>query len=94
MHTSHPVRMQGEPELMVKKSDPSKSDTANTESTDGFSPVQLIQDSKAELAKVIWPGRQQLISESLAVIAMATLSATVIYLVNNLFSWLAGKVFV
>ncbi len=78
---------------MVKKSEPVKTDTAAVEST-GLNPVQLIQDSKDELAKVIWPSRQQLISESLAVIAMVTLSATTIYLVNNLFSWAASKVFV
>ncbi len=76
---------------MVKKSEPSKPDLVPTDST-GFNPVQLVQDSKAELAKVIWPNRQQLISESLAVIAMVSLSATVIYLVNNLFSWLANDV--
>jgi preprotein translocase subunit SecE len=63
------------------------------ESGSGFNPVQLVQDSKTELTKVIWPGRQQLISESLAVIAMVSLSATVIYLVNNLFSWAADIVF-
>jgi preprotein translocase subunit SecE len=79
---------------MVKKSEPSQPEPATTDSTTGFNPVQLVQDSKAELAKVIWPSRQQLISESLAVIAMVSLSATVIYLVNNLFSWAASQVFV
>jgi preprotein translocase subunit SecE len=79
---------------MVKKTEPSKTEPAIAESPSGFNPVQLIQDSKAELTKVIWPSRQQLISESLAVIAMVSLSATTIYLVNNLFSWAAGKVFV
>lgn len=79
---------------MVKKPEPVKTDTAAVESKSGLNPVQLIQDSKDELAKVIWPSRQQLISESLAVIAMVTLSATTIYLVNNLFSWAASKVFV
>jgi preprotein translocase subunit SecE len=79
---------------MVKKSEPSQPEPATTDSKTGFSPVQLVQDSKAELAKVIWPSRQQLISESLAVIAMVSLSATVIYLVNNLFSWAASQVFV
>jgi preprotein translocase subunit SecE len=64
------------------------------ESGSGFNPVQLVQDSKAELAKVIWPTRPQLISESLQVIAMVSLSATVIYLVNNLFSWAAEIVFI
>jgi preprotein translocase subunit SecE len=79
---------------MVKKPEPSSTDPAPIESASGFNPVQLVQDSKAELTKVIWPSRQQLISESLAVIAMVSLSATTIYLVNNLFSWAAGKVFV
>jgi preprotein translocase subunit SecE len=79
---------------MVKKTEPLKTDPALAEVKSGFNPVQLIQDSKAELTKVIWPSRQQLISESLAVIAMVSLSATTIYLVNNLFSWAAGKVFV
>ena len=78
---------------MAKKNEPIGTEMASTESVPGFNPVQLIQDSKTELTKVIWPSRQQLISESLAVIAMVTLSATVIYLVNNLFSWGASKVF-
>ena len=79
---------------MVKKTEPPKTSGAIADSGSGFNPVQLVQDSKAELTKVIWPSRQQLISESLAVIAMVSLSATVIYLVNNLFSWAASKVFV
>jgi preprotein translocase subunit SecE len=78
---------------MVKKNELPKTDIATVEPTASFNPVQLVQDSKAELTKVIWPSRQQLISESLAVIAMVTLSATTIYLVNNLFSWAASKVF-
>ena len=86
--------MQGELEHMVKKGEPSKPEAATAEPGTGFNPVQLIQDSKTELTKVIWPSRQQLISESLAVIAMVSLSATVIYLVNNLFSWAASQVFV
>jgi preprotein translocase subunit SecE len=77
---------------MAKKTEPPKVNADVPSSS--FNPIQLVQDSKAELTKVIWPSRQQLISESLAVIAMVSLSATVIYLVNNLFSWAAGKVFV
>jgi preprotein translocase subunit SecE len=78
---------------MVKKTELPKTEQAVVESTPSFNPVQLIQDSKAELSKVIWPDRQKLISESLAVIAMVSLSATTIYLVNNLFSWASGVVF-
>lgn len=53
----------------------------------------FVQETKEELAKVVWPSRQQLISESVAVILMVTLVATIIYLVDNIFSWSAGKVF-
>jgi preprotein translocase subunit SecE len=49
-----------------------------------------VKDKKAEAAV---PSRQQLISESLAVILMVTLSATLIYLVDNFFSWAAKQVF-
>ena len=79
---------------MVKKGEPTKTAEPGTDPSAGFNPAKLFQDSKDELARVVWPNRQQLVSESLAVIAMVTLSATVIYLVNNLFSWAAGKVFV
>ncbi len=53
----------------------------------------FIAETKAELTKVVWPSRQQLISESVAVILMVTLVATVIYLVDNLFSWIAKQPF-
>lgn len=59
----------------------------------GSGPMGFLRESKAELAKVIWPNRQQLISESLAVVLMVSLSAGVIYAVNNLFSWAAGIIF-
>jgi preprotein translocase subunit SecE len=53
----------------------------------------FIQETREELAKIVWPSRQQLISESVAVILMVILVATVIYLVDNVFSWVSGKVF-
>ena len=55
--------------------------------------ANLINDTKEELAKVVWPSRQQLLSESVAVILMVTVVATLIYLFDQLFGWLAGKVF-
>ncbi|MGK7914207.1 MAG: preprotein translocase subunit SecE [Prochloraceae cyanobacterium] len=55
--------------------------------------VQFTDKTKQELDKVVWPSRQQLISESAAVILMVTLVTTVIYLVDNFFTWGAGKVF-
>ncbi len=59
----------------------------------GFNPNSFVQETKEELDKVVWPSRQQLISESVAVILMVTLSATLIYLVDQLFQWAQIKVF-
>ncbi len=67
-------------------------DTDNQNST-GFDVTLYANDTKEELAKVVWPSRQQLISESAAVILMVTLVATVVYVVDNLFVWVSGKVF-
>jgi preprotein translocase subunit SecE len=53
--------------------------------------TSFVQGSKEELDKVVWPSRQQLISESIAVVLMVTLSATLIYLVDNLFRWAAAQ---
>ena len=63
------------------------------ESKEGFSPLVFFQETKQELDKVVWPGREQLISESIAVLLMIILSATIIYLVDEFFSWAAGVVF-
>lgn len=60
----------------------------NQQTTTGF-----FEEIKQELAKVVWPSRQQLVSESVAVLLMVTLVATLIYIVDQLFGWMAGKVF-
>ncbi len=60
---------------------------------DGFDASAFAQGTREELAKVIWPTRQQLISESAAVILMVSLSATLIYLVDKLFGWASRQVF-
>ena len=59
----------------------------------GFNPSVFLQSTKEELDKVVWPSRQQLVSESVAVILMVTLSATIIYLVDNFFGWASKQVF-
>jgi preprotein translocase subunit SecE len=70
-----------------------KDDSAAQESKGGFSPTTFLKGTKEELDKVVWPSRQQLISESLAVILMVSLSAVVIYLVDKLFGWASNQVF-
>jgi preprotein translocase subunit SecE len=79
--------VQGSPAL----SKSSKPDPAEQKS--GFSPVSFFEETKQELSKVVWPSRQQLLSESAAVILMVSLSASVIYLVDQLFSWISRQVF-
>jgi preprotein translocase subunit SecE len=56
--------------------------------TEGFGAATI-----AELRKVVWPSRQQLFSESVAVILMVSLSAAAIASVDRLFSWVARLVF-
>jgi len=53
----------------------------------------FLTGAREELDKVVWPSRQQLISESAAVILMVALSASVIYLVDGFFGWAAKQVF-
>nr|WP_199320947.1 MULTISPECIES: preprotein translocase subunit SecE [Anabaena] len=63
------------------------------ETGNGFSLNNFFQGTKEELEKVVWPSRQQLVSESAAVLLMVTLSASLIYLVDGLFAWAAKQVF-
>ena len=46
-----------------------------------------------ELKLVVWPSRQQLFSESVAVILMVTLSAVSIAAVSRFYGWASTQVF-
>ncbi len=63
----------------------------DSKSSSGLS--KFFQETQEELKKIVWPSRQQLISESAAVISMVILVATLIYFIDKLFAWGAGKVF-
>ncbi len=81
---------------MAKKTDTPEKSASSTpveKSKSGIDVVGFVKDSKDELGKVIWPSRQQLISESLAVVLTVSLSAAVIYGVNNLFAAAAAVIF-
>lgn len=78
---------------MAKKDGVKSENTEAKEKTAEFKLGDFVQETKEELSKVVWPSRQQLISESVAVILMVCLVASVIYLVDNFFSWLAHKPF-
>lgn len=78
---------------MAKKDVVNKEVAEDKNNGEGFKLTEFATETKEELAKVVWPSRQQVLSESVAVILMVTLVATVIYLVDNFFVWGAGKVF-
>nr|WP_308254409.1 preprotein translocase subunit SecE [Geminocystis sp. GBBB08] len=67
--------------------------TPSDSSNNGVNNANFVEETKQELAKVVWPSRQQLLSESVAVILMVALVASLIYLVDKVFGWAAGKVF-
>jgi preprotein translocase subunit SecE len=64
-----------------------------TATSSGSGLVTFLQDVRNELKKVIWPTRQQLISESFAVIVMVVASTLMIYLVDSVFVWLSQRLF-
>jgi len=76
-----------------KKESKGKRETASAQSSSGLDVVAFLKGTKEELAKVVWPSRQQLISESAAVILMVSLSATLIYLIDQFFGWASNQVF-
>jgi preprotein translocase subunit SecE len=47
----------------------------------------------AELRKVVWPGRQQLFNETVAVIVMVAVSAAAIAALDRFYSWGANLLF-
>ena len=78
---------------MAKKETVNKETTEKKASGGGTSATEFVIQTKEELGKVVWPSRQQLVSESAAVILMVILVSTIIYLIDNLFAWGAGKIF-
>ena len=53
----------------------------------------FLADTVDELKLVVWPSRQQLISESVAVLLMVTLSAAAIASLDRFFRWMSQLVF-
>ena len=62
--------------------------SAEAASASGFLPATV-----DELKLVVWPSRQQLFSESIAVILMVSLSAAGIAAVSRFFGWASSQVF-
>lgn len=71
----------------------SKKNEAEIQQPAGFSISNFFKGTKEELDKVVWPSRQQLVSESAAVLSMVALSASLIYVIDWLFNLAATKLF-
>lgn len=76
------------------KEQPKEETKANSETTSDMAGVtKLFVESKAEFSKIVWPTRQQLISESASVLLMIVAVATFVYLIDALFRTVALQVF-
>ena len=66
-----------------------------TEAPEGKDQPQrgFLESTMDELKLVVWPTRQQLFSESIAVILMVTLSAATIAAVSRFYGWGASQIF-
>ena len=53
----------------------------------------FLRSTYDELKLVVWPNKQQLFSESVAVIIMVSFSAAAIASVSRLYGWAASKIF-
>ncbi len=53
----------------------------------------FLESTIEELKLVVWPSRQQLFSESIAVILMVTLSAASIAAISRFYGWAATQIF-
>ena len=70
--------------------------TESTQASDGVEPKRkqgFFPATLEELKLVVWPSRQQLFSESIAVILMVTLSAAAIAAVSRFYGWGAAQIF-
>jgi preprotein translocase subunit SecE len=56
-------------------------------------PTGFLAVTVAELQKVVWPSRQQLFSESVAVILMVSLSAAAIAAIDRFYHWGSAQIF-
>ena len=75
---------------------PTQEDTTTNGSEPSSEPTRpggFLADTVQELKLVVWPSRQQLFSESIAVILMVSLSAATIAAVSRFFGWASSQVF-
>ncbi|ABX08155.1 preprotein translocase subunit SecE [Prochlorococcus marinus] len=79
---------------MTSSSSNESSDSVSPPNEEDPSPKKgFLGSTIDELKLVVWPTRQQLFSESIAVILMVTLSAAAIAAVSRFYGWGASHIF-
>jgi preprotein translocase subunit SecE len=56
------------------------------------SPMQYINEVKAEMKKVTWPTRKETTVSTIAVFIMVTLAATFLFLADQILAWGVDKI--
>ena len=88
-----PAGSQGSAESRPIRSAAEELELAPVDSLDPDARTGFLAGTLAELGKVVWPSRQQLFSESVAVILMVALSAAAIAAIDRFFGWISQQVF-
>ena len=88
-----PAGSQGSAESRPIRSAAEELELAPVDSLDPDARTGVLAGTLAELGKVVWPSRQQLFSESVAVILMVALSAAAIAAIDRFYGWLSNLVF-
>ena len=88
-----PAGSQGSAESLPVQSAAEEPEIGLAASLDPDAKTGFFAGTLAELGKVVWPSRQQLFSESVAVILMVALSAAAIAAIDRFFHWLSQLVF-
>nr|YP_002049010.1 Preprotein translocase subunit SecE [Paulinella chromatophora]ACB42800.1 Preprotein translocase subunit SecE [Paulinella chromatophora] len=68
-------------------------DAASTNSSAGLTRFGFFVSTLEELKLVVWPSRQQIISEAVVVMAIVGLSTLAIAAVDNFYGWGSQQVF-
>ena len=75
----------------TKKQEPGKDSTSEPEVTK--QKRNFLMSTYDELKLIVWPNKQQLFSESVAVIIMVSFSAAAIAAVSRFYGWSAAQIF-
>tara|TARA_Y100001968_G_C19375997_1_gene727703 strand:- start:868 stop:1113 length:246 start_codon:yes stop_codon:yes gene_type:complete len=80
---------------LTESKSPEEKDFSEIPTEEEVSPSKqgFFDSTMEELKLVVWPTRQQLFSESIAVILMVTVSAAAIAAISRFYGWASSQIF-